>query len=100
MARAREAKKWHKAELVERVATKADIPKDDAARVIDTMLAETQGLLGRGDTVVLTGFGTFEVRRRQARAGMNPATKQRIEIPERLAVGFRPGKELKDAVAT
>lgn len=81
-----------KDELVAAAAMAAGFRKGDAARLIDTVLAEIAGLVAAGDSVTLRGFGTFEPRPRAARAGRNPRTGEEIVIPARVALGFRPSK--------
>ena len=89
----------NKTELVAAIADKAGISKKDAdkalAAVIDSVVAE----LKSGNKVQLVGFGTFEVRERAARTGINPQTKQTIKIAASKNPVFKAGKAFKDAVA-
>ena len=88
----------NKTELVAAVAAKAEISKKDAeAAVTATFDAITAALAG-GDGVALVGFGTFAVKERAARTGLNPQTKEKIEIAASKAPAFKAGKALKDAV--
>lgn len=87
-----------KAELVDRVATAANLTKRDSAAAVDALCDTVTEALGRGERVQLVGFGTFEVRRRAARRGRNPQTGADIEIRERLVPAFKAGKALKDAL--
>lgn len=87
-----------KQELVDAVAENADLTKVSAARAIDAVFEAITGALAKGDTVSLLGFGTFKVRARAARKGLNPQTKQAIDIPASNAPAFTAGKKLKDAV--
>jgi DNA-binding protein HU-beta len=87
-----------KQELVDAVAENADLTKVSAARAIDAVFEAITGALAKGDTVSLLGFGSFKVRARAARKGLNPQTKQVIDIPASNAPAFTAGKKLKDAV--
>lgn len=88
-----------KKELADEVAKKADLSKKDAAAAIDAALETVTKTLKKGQKVSLVGFGTFEVRKRKARTGINPQTNEKIKIPASKAPAFRPGKALKSAVA-
>ena len=88
----------NKAELIEHVAQAAGLSKADAGRAVDAVLGGVTGALKSGDSVALTGFGTFEVRSRAARTGRNPKTGEALQIAASKAPGFKAGKALKDAV--
>ncbi len=87
-----------KTDLVDRVAGKAATSKAEAKRVLDAMLDVVTESLSKGDNVTLTGFGTFEVRAVKARTGVNPRTKERIQIPASKRAAFKPGAVLKRSV--
>jgi DNA-binding protein HU-beta len=87
-----------KADLVDQVAAAAGLKKKDAKAAIDAFLAKVEEVLGAGNKVQLTGFGTFEVRKRKARTGVKPGTKEKIKIPATQYPAFKPGKALKDKV--
>ena len=89
----------NKAELINAVAASADCSKKDAEAVITAALDTITAALKEGDKVQLVGFGSFEVRKRAARIGRNPKTKESIEIPASVVPVFKAGKALKDAVA-
>ena len=89
----------NKAELINAVAASADVSKKDAEAVVSAMLETITGALKEGDKVQLVGFGSFEVKKRAARTGRNPKTKEAIEIPASSVPVFKAGKALKDAVA-
>lgn len=89
----------NKSELVDAIADAADSSKADAQRHLDAVLDSITGALRKGDSVQLTGFGTFEVRDRSARTGRNPQTGQEIQIAATKAPAFKAGKGLKDVVA-
>ncbi len=87
-----------KTELVEMIAKEAGLTKADAARALDaTMEAITAGLKKEGK-VSLVGFGTFSAKKRAAREGINPLTKQSIKIPAKVVASFKAGSKLKDAL--
>lgn len=88
----------NKSELIEAIATTADIPKAAAGRALDAMVDTVADALKKGDQVVLVGFGTFSVKERAARTGRNPQTGQPIEIAAAKIPSFKAGKALKDAV--
>lgn len=89
----------NKAELINAVAASADISKKDAEAAVSAALDAITGALKEGDKVQLVGFGSFEVKKRAARTGRNPKTKEAIGIPASVVPVFKAGKALKDAVA-
>ena len=89
----------NKAELISAVAAAADVSKKDAEAVVTAALETITGALNEGEKVQLVGFGSFEVKKRAARLGRNPKTKESIEIPASVVPVFKAGKALKDAVA-
>lgn len=88
----------NKTELVSTVAAIAAITKKDAEKFINVFFTTVGDVLKAGDKIQLIGFGTFEVRARQARKGRNPQTGAEIQIPAAKVPAFKPGKALKDAV--
>lgn len=88
----------NKAEFVDAVAAKADISKNDAAVAVDAVLDSVADALKAGDQVTLVGFGTFLVRKREARTGRNPRTGEPLEIAASNVPSFKAGKALKDTV--
>ncbi|MBQ3094270.1 MAG: HU family DNA-binding protein [Clostridia bacterium] len=88
-----------KAELAAVVAEKAGLTKKDADKAISAVVEAITEALAKGDKVQLVGFGTFDVRERAARTGLNPRTKETIEIPASKQPAFKAGQALKDAVA-
>ena len=88
----------NKTELVAAMAKNADLPKKDVEAVLKAFIEETGKALKKGDSVQLIGFGTFEVQKRAARTGKNPATGEQIKIKACKAPKFKAGKALKDAV--
>jgi len=88
----------NKSELIDQIATSADLSKAAAGRALDATIAAVQASLKKGGTVTLVGFGTFYVGKRAARAGRNPRTGASIKIKAAKVPKFRAGKGLKDAV--
>lgn len=89
----------NKTELVASVAEKAGLSKKDADKAVAAFIDSVTTALKKGDKVQLVGFGTFEVRKRAAREGINPQTKKAIKIPASKSPVFKAGKAFKDAVA-
>lgn len=88
-----------KGELVKSIAEKASVTQKDAEKVLNAMLETIEETLAKKEKVQLVGFGTFDVRHREARTGRNPRDPEKaIEIPARNVPVFKPGKALKDAV--
>ncbi len=88
----------NKTELVAAVAAKANLSKKDADAAVSAVLASITEALADGDKVAIAGFGSFEVKERAARQGLNPRTKEKIEIAASKVPSFKAGKALKDAV--
>ncbi|NMB25077.1 MAG: HU family DNA-binding protein [Firmicutes bacterium] len=89
----------NKSELIAAVAEKSSLSKKAANEAVEAVLATISEALASGEKVTLVGFGTFEVRQRAARKGVNPSTGEPIDIPATQVPAFRAGKGLKDAVA-
>jgi len=87
-----------KAELIEAMATGADITKSAAASALDAYVDAVTKELKKGGKISLVGFGAFSVSKRKAREGRNPKTGETIKIPAKKVVKFKPGKELADKV--
>jgi len=88
----------NKTDLISEVATRTGMTKKDVEKVVNAFFSTIEGTLKSGDKVQLIGFGTFEVRDRQARKGRNPQTGEEISIPAARVPAFKAGKALKDAV--
>ena len=88
----------NKADLVEEVASETGLTRKTSREAVDAITSVIIDALARGEKVALVGFGTFEVRKRRVRAGVNPATRQAINIPAKKVPKFRPGKGLREAV--
>ena len=88
-----------KSELVAQLtAGNPHLLASDVERIVGTILAGITDALARGDRVELRGFGSFETRHRTARKGRNPRTGEAVTVPEKAAVHFRAGKELRQRV--
>lgn len=88
----------NKTELINAIAEKADLTKAQAKAALEATINTVCEQLAKGDKVALIGFGTFAVAEKTARKGINPRTKEVIEIPARKAVKFKAGAELNDVV--
>ena len=89
----------NKTELIAAVAEKAGLTKKDAERVINATFEAITASLVKGDKVQVSGFGIFETKKREARVGRNPRTKETIQIPATKLPAFKASKTLKDVVA-
>ena len=88
----------NKADLIASVAEKANLTKKDSESAVNAFVATVTESLKKGDKISLVGFGTFEVKKRAAREGVNPQTKKAIKIPAKKAPVFKAGKGLKETV--
>lgn len=93
----------NKGDLVEMLAERVKLSKAHAGRVVEALFNVDKGLLAtslkRGEKVQITGFGSFETRKRGARTARNPRTGETIYLPATVAPVFRAGRPLKDSVA-
>ena len=88
----------NKSELIDAIASGADVSKASAGRTLDSAIGAIMGALKSGDSVSLVGFGTFSVKHRAARSGRNPQTGAEIQIAAANVPSFKAGKALKDSV--
>ena len=88
----------NKTELIEKIAAGSGLTKADSKKALDATIAAIKDALIAGDKVALIGFGTFSVNERPAREGINPATKEKIQIEAKKVAKFRAGAELADAI--
>ncbi len=88
----------NKAELINAIAEKANLSKVQSKAALEATIKTVSEQLSKGEKVALSGFGTFSVVEKTARKGVNPRTKEVIEIPAHKSVKFRGGAELNDAV--
>ncbi len=80
-----------KPELIAAVAKETNIPEDQVSQIVESFVNEIKEGLAKGDKVTIAGFGTFLLARRRATTFINPKTKQKYDIPERMLPQFRPG---------
>ena len=88
----------NKTELIEKIAASAGITKAQAKAALDATTSALKDALVAGDKIQLVGFGTFSVNERPAREGINPATKEKIQIAAKKVAKFKAGAELADAI--
>ena len=93
----------NKSELVQQLASRADLSRAEATRAVDALFSVENGIIAEtlrgGDKVQITGFGSFETKKREARKGRNPRTGKEINIAASRSAAFRIGKRLKDALS-
>ncbi len=88
----------NKSELINSLSEETTFSKKDVSRVLDSFTRIVERTLKRGEKVSITGFGSFWLSRRPARKGINPATKQRIDLPAVNVPRFKAGKNLREIV--
>ncbi len=88
----------NKNDLVDAVSERTGLARSDSAQAVEAVLAAITDALRAGDTVALSGFGSFVAKVRAARTGRNPRTGESIAIPASRAPAFKAGKGLKDAL--
>jgi DNA-binding protein HU-beta len=88
----------NKTELIEKIADQANGSKNEAQKFFDAFTNVVESELKKGNQVQITGFGKFYVQQRDARQGINPQTKQRINIPASKVPKFTAGNALKDSI--
>lgn len=88
----------NKGDLVSEVVKRTAVDRPTAARVVDGVLAVVRDRVAKGERVSLSGFGTFERQRRNARTGRNPRTGEAVGIPARYQPVFRPGTAFRNSV--
>lgn len=84
----------NKSELINAMAAESGLSKVDSKKALDAFINAVGKAMKAGEKVSLVGFGTFSVSDRAARTGINPSTKETIEIPAKKVVKFKPGTEL------
>lgn len=89
----------NKTELASAVEAKTSLNKKQSEEAVSAVLASITDALAEGEKVALVGFGTFDVKTRAARTGLNPRTKTPVQIAATKIPAFKAGKALKDAVA-
>jgi DNA-binding protein HU-beta len=88
----------NKAELISAMAQKSGLKKGESEHALNALMEVIQATLVANEKVVLVGFGTFETKTRAARKGLNPRTREEIEIPATTAPVFKAGKDFKQRV--
>ena len=88
----------NKTELIDKIAAGAGISKADSKKALDATVNALKEALIAGDKLQLVGFGTFSINERPAREGINPATKEKIQIAAKKVAKFKAGAELADAI--
>ena len=88
----------NKGELVDAIANEANLSKTDAENALNAFINVVQSTIAGGDKVTLPGFGTYQPALRKARTGMDPRTRQPVQIPERKSAKFTVGSKFKAQV--
>ena len=88
----------NKTELIDKIAAGSGLAKTDAKKALDATLIAIKDALAAGDKIALVGFGTFSVSERPAREGVDPATKEKMQIAAKKVAKFKAGAELADAL--
>jgi DNA-binding protein HU-beta len=93
----------NKSDLIQQLANRADLSRTEAQRAVDSLFSAEDGIISKalkgGEKVQITGFGSFETKRREARKGRNPRTGKEINIGPSTSAAFRVGKRLKDSLS-
>ncbi len=87
-----------KTELIDKVSSETELSKAETGKVLTSIIDNISKSLKKGDSITLTGFGTFAVSKRKARSGKNPQTGEPLKIPARKVATFKAGKTLKELV--
>jgi DNA-binding protein HU-beta len=87
-----------KARVAQELARRLDLSRKDALAAVDAVVESIRESLLTGEKVSLVGFGAFEPKLRQARQGRNPRTSEKIRIPPKAMMAFRPGKSFREAI--
>lgn len=88
----------NKTELINSLSEETSFSKKDVSRILESLVRIVERTLKKGDKLQWSNFGTFSVSRRDARMGINPATKERIQLDPTVIVKFKSGKNLKEVV--
>ncbi|MBP7733049.1 MAG: HU family DNA-binding protein [Caldisericia bacterium] len=87
-----------KPELIDKIAAQTKFSKKDCSAMLDATLESIKHAMKSGEKVLLVSFGSFYVRNRASRKGVNPKTRKPLNIPAKKVPAFKPGKDLKEAV--
>ena len=88
----------NKSQLIDAIAAKSGLSKADSKKALEGTIDAITAALKEGDKIALVGFGTFSVAERAARTGINPATREKIEIAAKKVAKFKAGAELSEAI--
>jgi DNA-binding protein HU-beta len=88
-----------KAELIDELAEQTGVKKKELVEIVEVLFETITAKLKKHEKVQISGFGTFEPRRRKARIGRNPRTQEAIKVAASWSLGFRPGKRLRSVVS-
>lgn len=88
----------NKTELIEKIAVGSGIPKTEAKKALEATIKGIKDALIAGEKIQLIGLGTFAIGERPAREGINPSTKEKIQIPAKKTVKFKVSSEISDAI--
>ncbi|GBE41152.1 MAG TPA: integration host factor subunit alpha [Nitrospirae bacterium] len=87
-----------KADLADRIYEKIGLPKKEAIAIVETLFDSMKNILSEGESIKITGFGTFLVRKKGERKGRNPKTGEELKIEQRVVVTFKPSLQFKSLV--
>ena len=87
-----------KADLADRIYEKIGLPKKEATSIVETLFDSMKNILSEGESIKITGFGTFLVRKKGERKGRNPKTGEELKIEQRVVVTFKPSLQFKSLV--
>ena len=87
-----------KADLADRLYEKVGLPKKEATTIVETLFNSMKNILSEGESIKITGFGTFLVRKKGERRGRNPKTGSELQIEQRIVVTFKPSLQFKSLV--
>jgi integration host factor subunit alpha len=87
-----------KADLADRLYEKVGLPKKEATSIVETLFNSMKNILSEGESIKITGFGTFLVRKKGERRGRNPKTGSELQIEQRIVVTFKPSLQFKSLV--
>jgi integration host factor subunit alpha len=87
-----------KADIVDRLCERVGLPRSEAVEMVELLFSTMKGILSEGESVKITGFGTFLVRKKGTRKGRNPQTGEEIQIQQRRVVTFKPSQQFKALV--
>ena len=88
----------NKTDLIEKIAAGSGLSRDVSKKALEATIVALKDALKAGDKIALVGFGTFSVNERPAREGINPLTKEKIQIAAKKVIKFKPGADLADSL--